>query len=185
MTAQSYRKDNPPRGLAGRARLPLRGTGPHARRRPPRLARRPRRGTPPPRPARPATCAAGCGSPAVAAADRTRGYWIEARRRLYQRAAAKAAEPGARDRLAAGVGRDGGAWRTQPQLVDFDTAFAPVIAGTPARPPARARLRHHRAGDPLRAQISGQPEARSRSSTTRTSTSRAGTAPATPPSAPR
>ncbi|GAA4964381.1 hypothetical protein GCM10023205_30610 [Yinghuangia aomiensis] len=127
MTAQGYRKDNPPRGLAGRlgyrsgeqarmrvdARRALRADLDVERR---LLA------------LRGGDLRGRLRVTGLAAADRTRGYWIEARRRLYQRAAAKAAEPGARDRLAAGVGRDGGAWRTQPQLVDFDTAFAPVIA---------------------------------------------------------
>jgi glycosyltransferase involved in cell wall biosynthesis len=127
MTAQTYRKDNPPRGLAGRlgyrsgeqarmrvdARRALRADLEVER----RLAAMGDE-----------DLAAKLRLTGLTAADRARGYWIEARRRLYERSAAKAKKPGHRTRAAIGLGRDGGAWLTQPQLVDFDTAFAPVIA---------------------------------------------------------
>lgn len=127
MTTQTYRKDNPPRGIAGRlgyrsgeqarmrvdARRALRADLEVERR---LLAEGD------------ADLTARLRLTGLEAADRARGYWIEARRRLHQRAAAKAKKPGGRTRVAIGLGRDGGAWLTQPQLVDFDTAFGPVIA---------------------------------------------------------
>ncbi|MCF2532671.1 glycosyltransferase family 4 protein [Yinghuangia soli] len=126
MTAHTYRKDHPPRGVAGRfgyrsgeqarmrvdTRRALRADLEVER----RLAARDG-----------ADLAAKLRLTGLTAADRARGYWIEARRRLYERAAAKARKPALRTRLAAGFGRDGGAWLTQPQLVDFDAAFTPVI----------------------------------------------------------
>ncbi|WP_436790990.1 glycosyltransferase family 4 protein [Yinghuangia sp. YIM S10712] len=127
MTAQTYRKDNPPRGVAGR--LGYR-SGEQARMRiDVRRALRAdleveRRLTALGDP----DLAARLRLTGLTAADRARGYWIEARRRLYERSAAKAKQPGGRTRLAVGLGRDGGAWLTQPQLIDYDTAFAPVIA---------------------------------------------------------
>lgn len=127
MTAQTYRKDNPPRGVAGR--LGYR-SGEQARMRVD--ARRALRADLEVERRLAALgdddLAAKLRLTGLTAADRARGYWIEARRRLYERSAAKARKPGGRTRLAVGLGRDGGAWLTQPQLVDFDTAFAPVIA---------------------------------------------------------
>lgn len=127
MTAQTYRKDHPPRGVAGR--LGYR-SGEQARMRVD--ARRALRADLEVERRLAALdgddLAAKLRLSGLTAADRARGYWIEARRRLYERAAAKARKPALRTRLAAGFGRDGGAWLTQPQLVDFDAAFTPVIA---------------------------------------------------------
>ncbi|MDI2132267.1 glycosyltransferase family 4 protein [Yinghuangia seranimata] len=125
MTAQTFRRDHPPRGVAGRlgyrsgeqarmrvdARRALRADLAVER----RLAELD------------GDLAARLRVTGLTAVDRARGYWIEARRRLYDRSAARAGGP-TRTRLAVGLGRDGGAWLTQPQLVDFDAAFAPVIA---------------------------------------------------------
>jgi glycosyltransferase involved in cell wall biosynthesis len=66
--------------------------------------------------------------------DRARGYWVEARRRLYQRGDAAALAGRGPIRTRAALGRAGARiglapdpLRTQPRLADFEIGYGPVL----------------------------------------------------------